>query len=114
MARGGGGGGGAADVLFGGDPTTASEAALEAVAAEVPSSELDDGVLDHLVQVLVETGLAESNGAARRLLQQGGVRANGVTLEPESDLRQVELLHGRWLLLRRGRTSHHVVRISRR
>lgn len=103
---------GAADVLFGGDPTTASEAALEAVAAEVPASELALDDLADVVNVLVRTGLADSKGAARRLLQQGGVRANGLPVLSDQDLREVHLLHRRWLLLRRGRTSHHLVKIS--
>ena len=67
----------AADVLFGGDPTSASAEALEVVAREVPThggalAELDGGL--DLVSVLTRTGLAASKGDARRTLAQGGVR----------------------------------------
>ena len=70
----------AAEVLFGGDPTTASPEVLETVEAEVPSSAGEPGDLGDaagLVALLVRTGLASSNGDARRTLAQGGVSANG-------------------------------------
>jgi tyrosyl-tRNA synthetase len=102
----------AADVLFGADPTSASPEVLAAVAREVPRSRHGRAALSDAVAVLVDTGLAESKGAARRLLEQRGVRANGVQLDAGADLTAVPLLHERWILLRRGRTSHHVVEIS--
>ncbi|MGD9703483.1 MAG: tyrosine--tRNA ligase [Acidimicrobiia bacterium] len=103
----------AADVLFGGDPTAASEAALEVVAAEVPTFDRTSAELADLVGVLTVTGLATSNGDARRNLQQGSYRVNGRQLTPaDQGLDHVDPLHGRWLLLRRGRTAHVLVRIS--
>ncbi|MEX2627255.1 MAG: tyrosine--tRNA ligase [Ilumatobacteraceae bacterium] len=102
---------GAADVLFGGDPTMASAAALDAVAREVPSSRRARAELDDLVAVLVDAGLATSNGDARRTLAGRGYRVNGVPLDANSQLRDVELLHGRYLLLRRGKTSYHLLEV---
>ncbi|NNE11151.1 MAG: tyrosine--tRNA ligase [Ilumatobacter sp.] len=102
---------GAADVLFGGDPTTASEAALAAVASEVPSSSVAKGDLDDLVEVLVTTGLAQSNGDARRTLSGSGFRCNGVVLGDDDTLLGHELLHGRYLLLQRGKKSHHLLEV---
>ncbi len=101
----------AADVLFGADPTAASEAALEVVAGEVPSSRRPRRDLDDPMALLVACGLASSNGDARRTLQQGGYRANGVRLGAFEDLAGVTHLHGRWLLLRRGKTQHHLVEV---
>jgi tyrosyl-tRNA synthetase len=101
----------AADVLFGGDPTTASEAALDAVVREVPSSEMTRVQLADLVDVLVATGLAQSKGDARRTLEGGGFRCNGASLDASSQLSRHEPLHGRYLLLQRGKKSHHVVEI---
>jgi tyrosyl-tRNA synthetase len=103
---------GAADVLFGGDPTQASPAVLEALAAEVPSTVVGPDDVRDVVGLLVRTGLAESNGAARRLLQQGGVRVNGIPTRSDEDLLGVPPLHGSWLLVRKGRTTHHLVKIS--
>jgi tyrosyl-tRNA synthetase len=102
----------AADVLFGGDPTTASEAALSTVAGEVPSSDLSESDLGDVVEALVRTGLASSKGDARRTLEGNGFRCNGRTLEADSRLDQVERLHGRYLLLQRGKKSHHLVTVG--
>jgi len=104
--------GGAADVLFGGDPLAASAAALEALAVEVPSSQIGRGRLTDTVEVLVATGLATSNSDARRLLRQGAVRVNGAVIAADQGLDAVAPLHGRYLLLRKGKRSHHLVEIS--
>ncbi len=103
---------GAAEVLFGGDPTGASADTLAAVAREVPSSRLPSTALDDTVGVLVACGLATSNSDARRILAQRGIRANGRQLAEGDSLAHVPLLHGRYLLLRKGRASHHLVEIS--
>jgi tyrosyl-tRNA synthetase len=103
----------AADVLFGSDPAAASAQAIDVVRAEVPVTAVDRAALQEPVALLVATGLASSNGDARRTLQQRGYRANGVQLGPETtDLSGVEPLHGRYLLLRKGRTTYHLVEIS--
>ncbi len=102
----------ATDVLFGGDPMLATEATLAAVAREVPASKLQSAALVDLVGVLVGTGLASSNSDARRTLQQKGFRANGVVLTEDSQLTGLPRLHGRFLLLRKGKTNHHLVEIS--
>ena len=101
----------AADVLFGGDPTAASEAALEAVAHEVPSSKVSRSQLDDLVELLVSVGLGSSKGDVRRMLDGAGYRCNGVPLDAGSELGEQPLLHGRYLLLQRGRKLHHLVEV---
>ena len=103
----------AADVLFGGDPLLASEAAIEVVRREVPTTELVPDVLSDPVEVLVATSLASSKSEARRLIEQRGVRANGVQLGPEALLSDVPLLHDRFVLLRKGKSTYHLVEISR-
>jgi tyrosyl-tRNA synthetase len=102
----------AADVLFGGDPLTASEDALAAIAAEVPSSHQRPEALTDPVELLVSTELASSKSDARRLLQQGSVRANDRRVGAEDGLVDVPLLHGRYLLLRKGKRSFHLVEVS--
>ncbi len=104
----------AAAVLFGGDPLAASAAALETLVAEVPSSRLGAEQLRDIVAVLLDTGLAASNSEARRLLQQGAVRVNGAVITAADDLTAIGPLHGRYLVLRKGKRTHHVVEISRR
>ena len=101
----------AGELLFGGDPFGASAAALETVAAEVPSSRLAGGELGDPVELLVTTELASSKSDARRLLQQGSVRANGLVVRPDQGLDPTSLLHGRFLLLRKGKRSYHLAEI---
>ncbi|MGK2949687.1 MAG: tyrosine--tRNA ligase [Acidimicrobiales bacterium] len=97
----------AAIVLFGGDPRSASPAALAVVAGEVPSAQLEaterlaDGV--DLVPVLVRTGLATSLGDARRQLEQAGISVNGEKVGADRRLSSADLLAGRWVLLRKGK-----------
>jgi len=102
----------AAQVLFGGDPTTASAEALAVVAREVPSSEVTRELLGDQIAVLVQTGLAASNGEARRTLTQKGFKANGQTLEEAKSLLEVDLLHGRYILLRKGKTNFHLLTVT--
>jgi tyrosyl-tRNA synthetase len=102
----------AADVLFGGDPVAASAEAFATLASEVPTSRLGPGDLGDLVELLVTTELASSRGDARRLLQQGSVRANERRLGPEDGLDGIALLHGRYLLLRKGKRAFHLVEVS--
>ena len=102
----------AAQVLFGGDPTTASAQALDVVAREVPSSEVTREQLGDQIGVLVQSGLASSNGEARRTLTQKGFKANGVTLEETKSLLEVDLLHSRFILLRKGKTNFHLLTVT--
>ena len=94
----------AADVLFGADPAGASLAALETVAAEVPRVTLPaslDGTRVH--ELLVQAGIAKSNGEVSRLLTQGAVRAGNRVLEADGLLNTSDLLRGQFLLLRKGK-----------
>jgi tyrosyl-tRNA synthetase len=102
----------AADLLFGGDPLGASLPALQTLAGEVPASTLDRAALGDTVEVLTATGLASSKSDARRQLQQGAVRANGAAVALDQGLDEVPLLHDRYLLLRKGKRSYHLVEIS--
>ena len=101
-------------VLFGkGDVRQLSRAALEALAREVPTVDapapaatppdgMPEGALDAL-ELFVSAGLAASRGAAKRLLEQGGMNVNGRRLSPSDRfVRTDELLHGEWLVLRKG------------
>ena len=63
-----------------------------------------------VLDLLVATGLSASRGAARRTLQEGGAYVNNVKVVPGDGVDTVsvdvaDLLHDRWLLLRRGRRA---------
>lgn len=100
-------------VLFGGDPLLASDAALAAVAREVPLTQVSVADLDDVIGLVRLVGLATSNGEARRLLEQRGCRANGVVLEIEGvegrKLSELTRLQGRYILLRKGKTTFQLV-----
>ena len=94
----------AAEVLFGADPAGASQAALETVAAEVPRVTLPgslEGTRVH--ELLVQAGIAKSNGEVSRLLTQGAVRAGNRVLDADGLLSESDLLRGQFLLLRKGK-----------
>jgi len=60
--------------------------------AALPAEALRDGVL-WLPRLLSATGLASSNGEARRLIEQGGVRIDGeLAGDPDAELRPVDVL----------------------
>jgi tyrosyl-tRNA synthetase len=101
----------AAGVLFGGDPTAATPAALAVVGREVPTSTVAAAALDDPVALVHEAGLASSRGEARRLLGQNGVRANGRPLTAGARLEPADLLHGRYLLLRKGKSTYHLAEV---
>ena len=101
----------AADLLFAGDPTTASEEAFATLGAEIPSSQLAADDLADPIAVFVGAGLATSNGDARRAAAQRSFYANGVQLDENSLLSDQKLVHGKYLLLRKGKKSHHLLEI---
>src|SRR3546814_21052672 len=62
-----------------------------------------------LAGVRVGVGLASSLGDARRALDQRGISVNGVKAEPGATLSGGDLLHGRWVLLRKGKKGWDVL-----
>jgi tyrosyl-tRNA synthetase len=103
----------AAGVLFGGDPMTASAGAFAVVRREVGSTPVTETDLDDPVGLLVRTGLAASNGDARRTMAQRGFQVNGRVLGVgEGSLRDLPRIQGSYLLLRRGKTTYHVAELA--
>ena len=102
----------AADILFGADPTVAAIDALRAVAAEVPTTTVSSVELDDPIALLVRAGVVSSNSDARRTIQQKGLKVNGQTLEEGETLANKGILHDRWVLVRKGKTSYHLFEVS--
>ena len=102
----------AAAVLFGANPMSATPATLHLIASEVAVTQMGAAALGDAVAVLVETKLASSNSEARRLLTQRSVRANGEQVDDQTNLSKIALLHNRWMLLRKGKTSYHLVDVK--
>jgi tyrosyl-tRNA synthetase len=92
----------AAQAMFGGDGDAA--AMPQTVVAQ---NRLDTGVL--AVDLLVETGLAASKGAARRLIQQGGASLNGMRLDTiDATVTRTDVQDGA-VILRAGKKRYHRV-----
>jgi tyrosyl-tRNA synthetase len=99
----------ASAILFGGDPRAASAESLAFVAGEVPRHGTARGRLEQgldLVDLLVELRIFKSKGEARRTLS--GVYVNSQRAEEGRLLTAGDLLHDRWILLRKGKTYHLV------
>lgn len=102
----------AADVLFGANPLGATAEVLAVVAAEVPSSQQSLTTIADPIAMLVACGLATSNADARRTISQGGVKVNGETISLETNVGNMTLIQGRWLLVKKGKTNYHLLEIS--
>ncbi|MFJ9952544.1 tyrosine--tRNA ligase [Kitasatospora sp. NPDC091207] len=95
----------ASKALFGqGDLADLEEPTLAAALAEVPKAEVTE--LQLVVDLLVAVGLAPSRSAARRTIKEGGAYLNNVKVTDEETVpTEADLLHGRWLVLRRGKRN---------
>lgn len=96
----------ASAAIFGnGDLTALDEKTLQTATAELPHAEVDRSALG-IVELLVASGLVESNSAARRTVAEGGAYVNNQKVTEADAVIGVEsLLHGRYLLLRRGKRT---------
>jgi tyrosyl-tRNA synthetase len=99
----------ASRALFGqGELADLDEPTLAAALAEVPSMAVKptSSGLPKVVDLLAGTGIVASKSAARRVIAQGGAYLNNrkvLTEEAEPD--RADLLHGRFLVVRRGKRA---------
>jgi tyrosyl-tRNA synthetase len=97
----------ASQALFGrGELSALDEPTLAAALREASVAELKPGGPDGIVDLLVATGLSASKGAARRTIAEGGVSVNNTRIDTDEWVPQPsDFLHGRWLVLRRGKRN---------
>ncbi|ATL26741.1 tyrosine--tRNA ligase [Streptomyces formicae] len=102
----------ASKALFGqGDLTDLDEATLSAALSELPRVQVAE--LGQVVDLLAEVGLVASKSAARRTVKEGGAYVNNVKVAAEDAVPgRDELLHGRWLVLRRGKKNLAAVEVT--
>jgi tyrosyl-tRNA synthetase len=89
------------------------EATMELLAAELPATSLSrsDVVGAEATELFVRVGLSSSKGEVRK--NAAGHYVNGVALpERTLELAEDDLLLGRFALLRRGKTVHHVLVVT--
>jgi tyrosyl-tRNA synthetase len=96
----------ASAILFGGSPTGASPQALAFLAGEVPTTPFVPG---DLARTLAATPLASSLSDARRTIAQGAAYVNGKQVDEDRPLTEADLLHDRWMLLRKGKRTYHLL-----
>lgn len=102
----------ASRALFGqGELGELDEATLRAALAEVPHARVAE--LGPVVELLAEVGLAPSRSAARRTVKEGGAYVNNVKVAAEDAVPAPgDLLHGRWLVLRRGKRNLAAIELA--
>jgi tyrosyl-tRNA synthetase len=106
----------ASAALFSEDIASLSEEMLLAVTEDAPSTDVPrQSVLDGfpLVDALEQSGLAKSKSEARRTISGGGVYVNNLR---QSDAARAlgadDLLHDRYIVLRKGPRGVHVLRTA--
>ena len=100
--------------LFSGDVAGLREAQLEQAFRGVPTTALH-GANESIsvADLLVKVGLADSRRQARELLAGGAIHVNGQRLaEAHASVSRQAALFGRYLVIRKGRKSYHVVTVS--
>jgi tyrosyl-tRNA synthetase len=113
----------ASHALFGqGDLAELDEKTLAAALAEIPSAEIpsatlrlgDSGELPPVTDLMAATGIVSSKSAARRAINEGGAYLNNRKVTAE-DARpdRTDLLHGQFLVLRRGKRTVGGIRLVR-
>jgi len=98
----------AARALFGhGELSDLDESTLTAALAEAPSATVDAGTeLPLTVDLLVATGLVGTKSAGRRAITEGGAYVNNRKVtDIDARVEEQDLLHGRWVVLRRGKRT---------
>ncbi|MFE7173493.1 tyrosine--tRNA ligase [Streptomyces sp. NPDC057616] len=102
----------ASKALFGqGELAELDEKTLTASLSELPHVQVAE--LGPVVDLFAEVGLVASKSAARRTVKEGGAYVNNVKVASEDAVPgKEELLHGRWLVLRRGKKNLAAVEVT--
>ena len=104
----------AAQALFGkAELKELDEKTLAGALSETTVAEIAEGEPRTIVDLLVASGLADSKGAARRTIKEGGAYVNNQRIESDDwEPAAEDLLHGTWLVLRRGKKNFAGARLA--
>jgi tyrosyl-tRNA synthetase len=107
----------ASQALFGqGELAGIDERTLSAVWAEVPHASIqasDQGKLPTVADLMAATGIVPSKSAGRRAIAEGGAYVNNQRVgSQDAAATRSELLHGRYIILRRGKRTVGAVQIA--
>lgn len=103
-------------VLFGGELTGLSASDVLDIFADVPSHDLpanlfgDEGL--SLIDAIVSCEIATGRGAARKLIEGGGIYVNNHRVaDAQATIARSELIEGKYLVLRKGAKNYHLARL---
>jgi tyrosyl-tRNA synthetase len=102
----------ASEALFGGGIAELDERTLLDAFSEAPSTRIDKSRLGALtlVDLLAETGLSGSKGAARKDIAGGGIYLNNERVsDPATTVASTALIAGGYVVLRKGKKTYHLV-----
>jgi tyrosyl-tRNA synthetase len=106
----------ASKVLFGGDMDELEAAEIAEIFSDVPASSVGKERLNGeglpVIDLLVESGLTNSKGAARRAIEGGGIYLNNRRVADHTQtVHASECIEGQYLVLRQGRKKYHLLRV---
>lgn len=107
----------ASEILFEGSVHEVTDAAMQHVVAEAPTTAVPRARLEGagipVVDLMVQAGLGASKAQARRDVEAGGLYLNNVRVDqPSRAVTANDLLLGKYILLRRGKRSYAVITVS--
>ena len=104
----------AAQALFGrAELRDLDEKTLAASVSETEVAEIPAGEPRTIVDLLIASGLVDSRGAARRTISEGGAYVNNERITADDwEPSESDLLHGQWLVLRKGKKNFAGVKIK--
>lgn len=106
----------ASRVLFGESIEGLDDRDLGAIFKDVPSTTLSRDALNDgisVVDLLVRSGLAASNGAARKLIKQGGAYVNNARVtDAQRTVTDADLASATMMVLRSGKKTYHLLRFE--
>ena len=106
----------AAKALFGqGELRDLDIETLAGALSELPRTNIDEGAaIPTWVDLIVATGLVDSKSAARRIVKEGGAYLNNAKITGEDFApSSTDLIHGRFLVLRKGKRDLAAVEVRK-
>jgi tyrosyl-tRNA synthetase len=106
----------AARALFGqGELSELAEETLAGALSELPRTTINVGsAFPTWVDLITATGLVDSKSAARRIVKEGGAYLNNRKIEGEEFApTEADLIHGRFLVLRKGKRDLAAVELEK-
>jgi len=97
--------------LFSGEVDQLAESEIEEGLRDVPTFDVSATGQVGLISLLADAGISPSKRRAREDVQNGAILLNGQRVkDPQASVGFDHLLHGKYLVIRRGKSSYHLIR----